>query len=94
MAQDASIRIYKSTNGSETRGEIGILFKNLETDFLSTLFVELTLAQLKKAHDEADKSLAMFYPKYKEKYSLKEFRINNINLFNIYDLENSTCYYP
>lgn len=69
------------------------MFKILKVDLLSTLSTQLTTAQVKKAHDEADKALVVLYPKCKEKHSLKECRVNIINLCNICDLEHSTGYY-
>ena len=86
MTQDASIWIQKSANGGVTRVEIGNMFKNIKTN-LSTLSSELTTTQVKKAHDEFNKSLVVFCLKCKEKHSLRECRVNNINLCNICELE-------
>lgn len=90
MAWDASVKIKKSTNGGVTKAEIGNLFENLKFDLLNTVSSQLMTTQVKKTQDESDKALAMFCPKCKEKHSLKECKVNNINLCNLYDMEHST----
>lgn len=94
MVWDASVKIQKSTNEGVIRAEIINLFKNLKTDLLSTLSAQIMMTQVKKAQDEVDTNSVVFCLKCMEKHSLKECRVNIINLYNICDLEHSTGHCP
>ena len=57
------IRSAKGSGGGVTKEEIGNLLYNLRTDILSTLSTQMDTLQVKKKHQELDRTMAIFFPK-------------------------------
>jgi len=65
MAQDAYVKIQKSTNGGVTRDEIGNLFENLKTDLLNTISAQLTKTQVKRHRMKLIRPLSCYFQNIK-----------------------------
>jgi len=81
--RDVISKVNKLVDNGVSRAEIGNLFDNFKTDFLSTLGSQLDTLKIKKKKELEDATLAIYRPKCRKIHPLRERPLDNIELFGI-----------
>jgi len=87
---DRFTRDNKISAKGVTRAEIGNLLENFKTDILGTLKTQFDIMQAKQKQANAEKNLAIFCPKCRNKHSQKECPLDAVQVCTICTKGHST----
>jgi hypothetical protein len=87
-------RVQKSTNGGETREEIGNLLENFKTEMINSFASQMDTLQVKQKQAESEQALFIFCPNCRKKHPPGECPLNSVQVCLICELDHATNQCP
>ena len=72
--------------GGSTHAEIGNLLENFKVEMMRSISSEIDVLRAKQKQAVEDLTLGVFFPKCRNKYPLKEFLLEKVEVCQLYEL--------
>lgn len=82
--RNSTPQLAKSTPPSISKSRLGTMMEYMKTKILHSLAMKMERMQLKMKREEAEKALAIFFPKCKKKHERNEFPMDIVEIRGIF----------